>query len=252
MSTVLDGGRENIYKEKNVVHRPTHKWTKHVHDYLKYLHSNGFDKAPFPYAEDANGIEKVSYIEGEVYNGILPLEAQSDELLVSFSKLVREYHDIGETYINQLTGEENWMLSTKSEVETMCHGDLGPYNIAVNGNDITGFIDFDTLHPGSRSWDLAYSAYRWVPLMSPENAESFGTESDKQRRLKLLIDTYGYAGLGAEQILTDVIKRLEYLIDFMRAEASGGDETFKKHIEQGHLDLYYRDIEYIKSNWKSV
>jgi Ser/Thr protein kinase RdoA (MazF antagonist) len=34
-----------------------------------------------------------------------------------------------------------------------------------------GAFDFDTCAPGSRVWDLAYSAYRFVPLMPPQDTE---------------------------------------------------------------------------------
>lgn len=42
--------------------------------------------------------------------------------------------------------------------------------------------------------------------------------------------------------------RLESLADFMREGAAAGDENFRRHIEEGHLALYVRDIDYIRDH----
>jgi len=245
----LKGGRGNIYRNKNIVYRPAEKWSKDIHQFLKYLHNNGFDKVPYPYGIDINNQEKVSYIEGDVYNDILPKEIRSDETLISFCRLIKEFHDLGEEYIKLLTGNEKWMLPICTPIETMCHGDLAPYNIVMKDNEAIGIIDFDTLHPGSRMWDIAYSLYRWIPLMSDDNPENFGSEDDKLRRLKLFSETYGLKVSDDKELFSCVIKRLENLINYMVGEAEKGNIVFEKHIEEGHLTQYYEDVEYIKIEW---
>ena len=249
MDEFLKGGRGNIYRNKNIVYRPAEKWSKDIHEFLKYLHDNGFDQVPYPYGIDINNQEKVSYIEGDVYNDILPKEIRSDETLISFCRLIKSFHDLGEEYVKLLTGNEKWMLPICTPIQTMCHGDLAPYNIVMKDNEAVGIIDFDTLHPGSRMWDIAYSLYRWIPLMSPDNPENFGSEDDKLRRLKLFIETYGLRVNDDKELFDSVIRRLEYLIDYMVGEAEKGNVVFKKHIESGHLTQYYQDLEYVKKNW---
>lgn len=249
MQEPLDGGRDDIYRKGNYVYRPAEAWTGHVHSYLRYLHDRGFNKVPFPYEIDRNGIEKISYVEGNVYNDILPNEVKCDEALISFCKLVKRFHDIGEEYIEALTGIEEWMLPVRTPIETMCHGDLAPYNIAMEGKEAVGIIDFDTLHPGPRLWDIAYSLYRWIPLMSPDNPESFGSEDDKHRRLELFIRTYGLNNISNKEIIKCVIDRLEYLVSFMQKEAMNGNVVFIEDIEEGHLELYKKDLKYIVLNW---
>lgn len=211
----LDGGRDDIYKEGNYVIRPANPWTEYVHRYLRYLHEKGFSRVPIPYEIDRNGKERISYVEGTVYNVILTDEVRSDEALISFCRLIRQFHDIGAEYIERLTGKEQWMLPVRIPAETMCHGDLAPYNITMKGKEAIGIIDFDTLHPGPRLWDIAYSLYRWIPLMSPDNSESFGSEDDKLRRLKLFISTYGLIDISYKDIIDSVMDRLKYLISFM-------------------------------------
>ncbi len=246
MSEILEGGREKIYREGDIVVRPADKWTKDIHLFLQYLHDNGFDKVPYPHGIDEEGRERVGYVKGEVHNGILPEEVRSDETLIDIAKMQRRYHDLGEKYIKNLRGDEEWMLTKQEPVEVMCHGDLAPYNIAMDGKEVVGIIDFDTLHPGPRLWDIAYTVYRSVPLMDKENEEDFGTEEDKERRLNLFIEAYGLEGIDKKTILEWVIKRVEGVVNFMKVEAEKGNETFKKHIEEGHLETYLKDLEYLK------
>jgi len=244
----LDGGRSNIYSDGKKVSRPLNEWSVHVHDFLLYLYKHGFTQVPYPLGI-ADGHEMVSYIEGDVYNGDLSDDAKSDETLIAFAKFIRKYHDIGSEYVKSLKGDESWMLSIKSQVQTMCHGDLAPYNTVLDRKNIIGLIDFDTLHPGSRLWDISYALYRWVPLMDESNPENFGSRLDKQRRLELFLEAYGSDVLDEDDIFKTVISRLEYLISFMIKKAEEGDETFVNHEEQGHLKTYKDDIHYIKLNW---
>lgn len=250
MNEYLDGGRDTIYRQDNYIFRPAAGWSSHVHDFLKYLHSKGFDKVPYPYGIDNEGIEKLSYVEGTVYNDLLPDEVKSDETLISFCNLIKQFHDLGETYVKTLTGQEQWMLPVRTPVETMCHGDLAPYNITIEGKKAIGIIDFDTLHPGPRLWDISYALYRWIPLMSPDNIENFGSDEDKKRRMKLFLQTYGLTDISYSEIINQVIKRLEYLVEFMKKEAAAGNSTFQQHIDAGHLDIYLRDIDYMANQLK--
>lgn len=246
MAEALSGGRDKIFRDKELVYRPANEWTRDVHAFLKFLHKNNFNKVPYPYEINEEGQEVVSYVDGKVHNGLLPMEAKSDKALISFAKLLREFHDLGEGYISNLSGKEQWMLPVQTHIETMCHGDLGPYNVTFKGNQVTGLIDFDTLHPGSRLWDIAYALYRWVPLMADRNPENFGSLKDKEKRLDLFINSYGSELIAKDQVLDCVVRRLDYLVEFMKTEANKGDETFKKNIEEGHLEGYLIDIDYIK------
>lgn len=249
MREFLYGGREDIYREDKIVFRPQEEWTKSVHSFLSYLHNKGFDKVPYPYGITEDRKEKVSFLEGDIYNSLSTYEVQSDETLISFCNLIKEFHNIGEEYIKQLTGSEKWMLPTCTPVETMCHGDLAPYNTVMIDNKAVGIIDFDTLHPGSKMWDIGYSLYRWVPLMSPDNPENFGNEKDKVRRFNLFLSTYGIEDSYSDETVNWVIRRLNYLISFMEKEARGGNTVFQQNIEDGHLKQYYRDVQYIKLQW---
>lgn len=249
MAEHLDGGRDNIIKDKNIVFRPSHEWTGNVHGFLRFLHEHGFLKVPYPFGINENGQEMVSFVEGEVFNEELSQEAKSDEVLISFAKLIRTFHDLGAEYIKLLKGNENWMLPVLTNIETMCHGDLAPYNTVLKDKKVVGLIDFDTLHPGSRLWDIAYALYRWIPLMTNENPENFGSRPDKSRRIEIFFAAYGMDEIVREDVFDLVIKRLEYLVTFMKQEAENGNTIFRQHIIDGHVNGYLGDIEYIREQW---
>lgn len=249
MAERLVGGRENIKRDLERVYRPSHKWSIYVHDFLRYLHGCGFNSVPFPFGMNETGQEEVSFVEGTVFNGELSQDARSDEALIAFAQYIRRFHDFGAEYMDHLSGDEKWMLPVQTKIETMCHGDLAPYNTVFSGQSIVGLIDFDTLHPGSRLWDLSYALYRWIPLMSDDNPENFGSTSDKLRRIELFFDAYGTDVVNREDVFNWVIRRVEYLVVFMNQEADGGDATFRQHIEDGHLKGYMDDLVYIRKNW---
>jgi len=47
---------------------------------------------------------------------------------------------------------------------------------------LTGVIDLDLASPGPRVWDMAYTAYRFVPLTDPANPDAPFPGTDEQRR----------------------------------------------------------------------
>ena len=234
---VLHGGRKGkISKEEDKVIRPGNKWTSHVQSFLSFMHENGFNNIPKPYGINESGMEMVSFVDGTVYNDCLPNEILTDEILVEVAKLLRRFHDIGEKYVHRLTGEEVWMLPKQLPVEVMCHGDFAPYNITFVDGCVHGIIDFDTLHPGPRTWDVAYAVYRWIPFVSPKNPDYFYDLKYNER----------------EQLATMIIERISSLVAYMRNEADSGNEDVQKNIEDGHLNLYLDDIQYIKESQKNI
>lgn len=246
---ILTGGREGkIAKAADTVIRPGNPWTPHVHAFLSFLHEQGFDCVPKPCGVKADGREVVSFVDGVVYNDILPDAIMTDEVLADVAALLRRYHDAGAQYIPRLTGREQWMLPARSPVEVMCHGDFAPYNLTFVEGQVHGVIDFDTLHPGPRLWDIAYAAYRWVPFVSPSNPDYRQDLTEQIRRLKLFADRYGMDNSSRRQLPEMMISRIQALVDYMRNEARSGNEDVQKNIEDGHLRLYLDDIAYLQEH----
>jgi len=242
----LEGGRESSIKKKdNIVYRPSHKWTSTVHKFLNSLIQNDFTCVPRPLGINDTNDEMVSFVKGDVHNGILPEPLKSDETLVSVANLMKEYHTASESFVENLTGDEIWMLPPRTPKQVICHGDFAPYNIVMENQKAVGIIDFDTIHPGPRIWDVAYAVYRWVPLMAPQNVESFGDSKQQIERLKLFLDTYGDIESDIESVLKEVVNRLESLVQLTNKKALEGDVDFQKCIEDGHHLLYITDAKYI-------
>lgn len=245
----LLGGRiGKIHKIKETVVRPSNKWTKDVHCFLQFLHEEGADFVPKPYGINERKEEILSFMPGDVYNYPLPKKLLRDSMIVSSSKLLLKFHKYSERYVSRLTNYEQWMLPASYPIEVMCHGDFAPYNVTIVNNEAVGIIDFDTLHPGAKMWDIAYAIYRWVPLKNPNNPDFHGNLKEYIRKAKLFLDTYGVDSESKNSFIRILIKRLKSLTDFMRYEASNGNKDFQLHIEEGHLQQYLDDIEYLKGN----
>jgi hypothetical protein len=109
-------------------------------------------------------------------------------------------------------------------------------------------IDFDTARPGPRRWDLAYALYRFAPLADPGNPDSVGDAEDQARRARMFLDVYGCGEPERADAVELVPDRLRWLVTLMRERAAEGDLNFIRHIEEGHADLYLRDIAYVESH----
>jgi hypothetical protein len=52
-----------------------------------------------------------------------------------------------------------------------------------------------------------------------------------------------------EHFFTIMVNRLEALIDTINYRAKNKEEVFKKMLADGHVDFYYKEIEYIKTRY---
>lgn len=54
-------------------------------------------------------------------------------------------------------------------VDCVGHGDLAPWNLVFDGDQMVRLIDFDFVGPSNRVWDFAYLAYHLVPCHPTEH-----------------------------------------------------------------------------------
>jgi thiamine kinase-like enzyme len=130
----------------------------------------------------------------------------------------------------------SFQLPPQTEHEVICHNDFAPYNLVFRDEHLVGIIDFDLAGPGTRLWDMAYAVYRFAPLSHDAHCRDLGWEPipDKQRRLSLFCDAYGLQ--NREALISTVIKRLEFLVQYMQDTGSNLD----------HLPVYLQDLAYIR------
>jgi Ser/Thr protein kinase RdoA (MazF antagonist) len=77
---------------------------------------------------------------------------------------------------------------------------------------------FDHAQPGPRLWDVAYAAYRWVPMTAPSNADGFGDTAEQATRLRTFCDRYGLDDAQRAELIDAVAARLHALVDFMHTK----------------------------------
>jgi thiamine kinase-like enzyme len=244
----LIGGRlGKIHKIDNKVVRPANKWTKTVHEFLNFINEKGADFVPIPYGVK-NGMEIVSFLEGQVYHEPLPEIFGEESMIISAAELLAKFHGYSAQYLPSITEKCTWMLPSKQPTEIICHGDFAPYNTVIVNHKASAIIDFDTLHPGSKLWDVAYAVYRWVPFVN-EAEENFG---ENMKKVRLFLDAYGLDKKSRAYLIPVLIERLQSLMAFMQSEAELGNIDFQKNIEAGHMRKYRDDIAYLKKNEKRL
>ncbi|MGK5684193.1 phosphotransferase [Actinoplanes sp. URMC 104] len=239
--TLTGGGINEVVRIGATVRRPTGPWSPRVHDLLRHLEAVGFRSAPRLHEVTPDGFEILDFLPGEVSNYPASPAAASAEALESAAVLLRDYHEATVDYA-AVAPRDGWQVPAREPVEVVCHGDFAPHNCVLDGNRTAGMIDFDFAHPGPRLWDVAYAAYRWVPLTTEGEADP----GKQAARLRVFCDRYGLDDAGRAKLIDTVAERLDALVAFMHAAAAGGNAAFAGHIAAGHDRLYLGDAAYVR------
>ncbi|MEV7028127.1 aminoglycoside phosphotransferase family protein [Kitasatospora sp. NPDC093558] len=240
------GGTAVVVRIGDTVRKPVRPWSDAVHRLLKHLEQQGVDGVPRALGVDEQGRSVFSYLDGEVGNYPLSAAVRSERALVSAAALLRRYHDATSSWADG--AREGWQFGAMEPVEVLCHGDFASYNCVFRGEEAVGIIDFDAARPGPRAWDLAYALYRFAPVTHPDNHDGFGGLAEQARRARAFLDAYGCTREERRTAMETVSERLQSLADFMQERAAAGDENFQRHIDEGHLALYLRDIAYAREH----
>lgn len=240
----LSGGNVTpVVRIGNAVHRVPGPWSASIHQLLRHLQQENFGGAPRFLGFDDEGREMLSYIEGEVGHFPAPAYVWSEATLTAMAQLIRRYHDATADYIAPAGGVWQITYPDSMQHEVICHNDIAPYNVVFERQRPHALFDFDVAGPGPRRWDMAYAAYRFVPLEHTDEAwlERLRlTEPATQGvRLQLFCDAYG---ISAQQVLATVEERVEALCTFITNAAANGNIAFQRQIQEGHLAHYEREL----------
>ncbi|MFI1798786.1 phosphotransferase enzyme family protein [Streptomyces sp. NPDC020379] len=238
------GGTTRVVRAGETVRRPVRPWTPAVHLLLDHLARRGFPGAPRQYGVDEQDREVLDYLPGEVGNYPLSPAVRGETALVTAARLLRSFHDSTAELAARPTA--GWQFPAMEPAEVICHGDFAPYNCVFGDGRAVGVIDFDTARPGPRHWDLSYALYRFAPLTDPSNGDGFGDAPQQARRARLFLDAYGCTAPERAEVVESVPDRLRWLVTFMHEAADRGNTDFARHIEEGHADLYLRDIDHVE------
>lgn len=197
-------------------------WTPAVQALLRHLEQSGFDGAP-PSGAGPTGPALP-----------WPEWAREDDTLWQVAQWLREYHEAVADFVPP--ADAVWRKGGTWEPGLIIgHNDAAPYNATRSGRRLTGFVGWDFAGPVSRDADLAFTAFAWVPLIGPGDAAAEGWTSlpDRPRRLRLLLDAYGWRGTAAGMV-HEVRDRISAAIHDIRRLATAGDHDCRELIHSGH------------------
>jgi aminoglycoside phosphotransferase (APT) family kinase protein len=238
---VLSGGNSTpVVRRGGSVHREAGPWTPAVHRLLRTIRDAGVAGVPDPLGFDEAGREVVSFVPGESLADAAPAVLWSIDVLRDAARLLRSIHDASAPLVRDRS--LTWRAPRHEPAEVICHNDFATYNLVVEGDVLSGAIDFDYASPGPRVWDVSYLAYRIVPFAedSPD-----ADRLDRTARLTALIDAYG-ADWNATDVIAVATQRLDELRDFTLARLR---ETGRPEFAD-HAAMYERDAARLRS-WRS-
>lgn len=240
---LLTGGFTNaVVRVGDTVRRTAGPWTATVQRLLAHVRARGIDWVPEPRGCDERGREVLSYVEGVVPHE-MPEWVWSESVLIDVGRALRAWHDASESFDRDAAV---WHDQRCPAGEVTCHNDFAPYNLVFRDARFAGAIDFDTCSPGSRLWDLAYTAYRFVPLMPPRSANVDDGAQERspfppeaaRHRLDAFVDAYavGNAALRfSDATLRDTVaQRLIALAEWTERHARATAQS----ALAGHARMY--------------
>lgn len=205
----------SVVRVGNTVRRQASPWTPTLHRLLSHVRSVGVTWVPRVHGFDAEGREVLDYIEGEVGHGD-PDWIRTPEVLADVARAQREWHDATATF--EVHEDDQWFFPGQPPFEVITHNDFAPYNHVFRDGRWVGAIDYDICYPSYRSWDMAWTAYRYVPLTPQRGVQlDDGPDADRnpfsseeaERRLLAFLDHYNRAGLGVDITREALLQALE-------------------------------------------
>lgn len=252
---VLAGGNLSpVVRVGNTVRRGAGPWTPAVHHLLNHLEAHDFDGAPRVLGFDEQGREMLSFIEGATDSSGDPSWVWSQPALVEAGQLIRRYHDLCRSF--QPPADAHWqvMVGAPVEGEIICHNDLAPYNAIFQDGVPIAFLDWDLAAPGPALWDLAYAAWRFVPLYNDPTARGWPSElSERATRLRLFCDAYQLAADERRRLVKMIEGRITCAFGTLRAWGQAGKPGWSELWQaKSHADGMLRDLAYLNAHHRTL
>jgi hypothetical protein len=243
---VLAGGNMTaVVRVGDTVRRAAGPWTPTIHAFLRHLRASGFTMVPEPLGLDDRGREVLSLLPGTPATYPLPAFAWADATLTAVAQCLRAFHDASLGFV--APPDARWQWPAHEPAEVICHNDFAPYNLMFEDGRLTGLIDLDLASPGPRAWDMAYTAYRFVPLTDRANPDApFPGEAAQARRLAAFCAAYADPGIAPSDVLAAAAAKLRELVAFIEREAAAGNAAQQAVLARGDVGIYRRDIAHIE------
>jgi hypothetical protein len=188
--TPLTGGRitTGVVRVGNTVRRPIKQGNVDVSALLLHFEASGFAGVPRYLGTDPKHRAILTFIDGQVPTD---LGHFSDPQLAAAARLLRRFHDASIGFVGLTPG-----------AEVICHNDFGPPNAVLRDDIPVAMIDFDTAAPGSRLWDLGYSAMSWLDL-----GDEGYSGPEQIRRLNHFVAAYDHEGCTPALVAVHAVAR---------------------------------------------
>jgi hypothetical protein len=240
----LDGGIAHagqVVRVGSHVLRPSSPHSSSIHALLRAVRQVGFEGAPFPVGIDADGRERLVYIDGEVPVSPYPNWSQSDTALASIARLLRGLHDAARGFDpHGLKWDDT--LADPAGGTVVCHNDVELSNVVFRDGIAVALLDFEFAAPGRPVYDVAQLARLCVPIDDDFDQARLGWRpADGPARLRLIADAYGLGRGGREELLTaidDAIDRIEAAV--RRRVDTGDPRTIETLTLTGGIEKYDR------------
>lgn len=242
----LAGGNTTIVvRVGDTVRRPTGPWTPAVHDLLTHLAAAGFSGAPRVLGIDEADREVLEFVPGEVgtLSAAQPLPAwfRTPDSCWSTGRWIRDFQTAQQGLA--IDPAKPWRRADGTSLrpgQVIVHHDVSPYNTVRRADGTLVVLDWDFARPGDPLEDLAWAAWRWVPLMAGSSWHAeYGVGDDEdvrrrqQRNLTALLDGYGPSQRQREQLADAIAKQMtghaSDLEDMART-----DPSFTRLVELGY------------------
>jgi len=239
MEHILEGGNvaEVVVRVGSTVRKPASDTTPALEALLDHLAEVGFSGAPRSLGRDQLGRHVLEYIPGEMAYMLAPLTASE---LRRLGALVRELHDAAESFKPPPMPQWKVVIAPDRE-DLVCHHDLAPWNLVRDGNRWV-FIDWDGAGPGSRLWDLAYTASTFVPLCAGGDPGLDGP------RLRALADGYRLDEPQRLAFPALIAAHTAGMYDLLHSASLTGQQPWARLYAEGHGGHWGPAADYIESH----
>jgi hypothetical protein len=252
----LSGGNTTVVVRKgDTVRRPVGSWTPAVHDLLHHLTAVGFSGSPQILGIDESDREVLEFVPGEVGNlsAAEPLSRwfRTPESCWSIGRWIRAFQSAQEGFVPDPA--KPWRRAAGTFLhsgQVIVHHDVSPYNTVRRQDDSMVVLDWDFARPGDPIEDLAWAAWRWVPLMAGTrwHAEyGIGADEDVRQRqrdnLAALLDGYGPSTRQLE-VLADAIEKQMTDHALTLEDMARTDPAFARLVDRDYARTAREDAEW--------
>jgi hypothetical protein len=201
------GGRNQVVRIGEVVHRQTGPWAGTVHSLLRHLEAVGFSGAPRVVGSgfDDAGRETLSYVEGATPSrNIWTADAMFD-----VGALLRKMHDATASFVPPADAVwRDWFGRAMGGKDMIVgHCDTGPWNIIAQDGRPVAFVDWEEAGPVDRRVEIAQTCWLNAQLHDDDVAirDGLADAPERARHMRAIVDGYGLTAAERDGLVGVII-----------------------------------------------